>query len=250
MSKSLKVILIVGLLAGFALLGLVWKYWRLRDYINQWRYDRTHDTHAITSVKEIQVILAQFERLSYSKLDKVYLKTTLSDQSPYKAMLSGKKYYVLKGEQIYQKIVGDYRVKDFLPKDRFYHQHVLSMDESKGVYWLINPKLLYAFLNLQKELAARGYSPDAFVLVNGHRHPAYNKAKGGASRSRHMLGEAVDISIRDINKDGKSNQADKAIVLEILDKKVIGNFGGLGRYPGSMTVHFDVRGRRARWDKQ
>ena len=250
MSKSLKVILIIGLLGGLVAVGLARQYWRVRDYLNQWRYDRSHNTHTIESAKEIQVILGQFERVSYAKLEKQYLKATLSDQSPYKSLLSGKKYYFVKGDQIYQKIVGDYRIKDFLPKDRFYRQHVVNMNESEGLYWLLNPKLLYAFLGLQKELKNQGYRPDGFVLVNGYRHPAYNKAKGGASRSRHMLGEAVDISIRDINQDGRSNQADKAIVLKILDEKVIGNRGGLGRYPGSMSVHFDVRGRRARWDKQ
>lgn len=250
MKRFLKISLILGLIGGLALAGISWKYWRVRDYINQWRYDRTHRQTSVKSVKEIQSILAQFERVSYDKLEKDYLAVTLSDQSPYKDMLSAKKYYYVTGDQIYQKIVGNYRIKDFLPKDRFYRSHIVKMDQSEGLYWLVNPKLLYAFLNLQNELKAQKYNSNAFVLVNGYRHPAYNKAKGGASRSRHMLGEAVDISIRDINRDGRSNQKDKAIVLKILDEKVIGNRGGLGKYPGSMSVHFDVRGRRARWDKQ
>ncbi|MEL7533171.1 MAG: DUF882 domain-containing protein [Bacteroidota bacterium] len=250
MSKTLKIILIIGLVGSLALLGVAWKYWRVRDYINQWRYDRTHERQAVENAKEIQAVLSQFERLTYAQLDKQYLATTHSDQSPYKAMLSGKSYYWVKGDQIYQKIVGDYRIKDFLPKDSYYRRQVVNMDESEGLYWLINPKLLYAFLHLQKELKAQDYQSGAFVLVNGYRHPAYNKAKGGASRSRHMLGEAVDISIRDINGDGRSTEEDKAIVLKILDEKVIGNRGGLGRYPGTMSVHFDVRARRARWDKQ
>ncbi|MFK7924174.1 MAG: YcbK family protein [Bacteroidia bacterium] len=250
MKRVLKIALLLGLLGGIGLAVVAWKYWRVRDYINQWQYDRTHEQTAVNSVKKIQAILAEFERVSYAKLDPEYLSETLSDQSPYKGMLSAKRYYLIPEDDIYRKIVGHYRIKDFLPKDAYYRHHVVSMGESEGLYWLINPKLLYAFLGLQNELKAQKYRSDGFVMVNGYRHPAYNKAKGGASRSRHMLGEAVDILIKDINGDGRNNQADKDIVLKILDEKVIANKGGLGRYPGTMSVHFDVRGRRARWDKQ
>jgi len=41
----------------------------------------------------------------------------------------------------------------------------------------------------------------------------------------------------------------KKIILDILENKVIGDQGGIGRYPGTMSVHFDVRGFKARWDK-
>jgi len=33
-----------------------------------------------------------------------------------------------------------------------------------------------------------------------------------------------------------------------LEKKVIKNEDGLGLYPGTQSVHYDVRGVRARWD--
>jgi len=49
-------------------------------------------------------------------------------------------------------------------------------------------------------------------------------------------------------KDGKSTKEDKDIVLDTLEKKVIKNEGGLGSYPGTQSVHYDVRGVRARWD--
>lgn len=250
MKRVLKIALLLSLLGGIGLSVVAWKYWPVRDYLNQWQYDRTHEQSAVTSVTKIQALLAEFERIPYAQLDPSYLSNTLSDQSPYKSMLSAKRYYLIPQADIYRKVVGHYRIKDFLPKDEYYRSHVVSMGDSDKLYWLINPKLLYAFLGLQNELKAQKYRSNGFVIVNGYRHPAYNKAKGGASRSRHMLGEAVDISIKDINGDGRSDQADKAIVLKILDEKVIANKGGLGRYPGTMSVHFDVRGRRARWDKQ
>lgn len=45
-----------------------------------------------------------------------------------------------------------------------------------------------------------------------------------------------------------STAEDKQIVLDFLDKEIIGNKGGIGLYPGTKAVHFDVRGHRARWN--
>lgn len=88
----------------------------------------------------------------------------------------------------------------------------------------------------------------AFDIREAFRPPRLNRDDGGASRSRHIYGEAVDLVIGDINRDGTANAADKAIVLELLEHKFVRNKGGIGRYPGSQTVHFDFRGKRARWD--
>ncbi|MEL7340602.1 MAG: D-Ala-D-Ala carboxypeptidase family metallohydrolase [Bacteroidota bacterium] len=249
MKRKLRYGLSIGmvfLLAGAIALS---QYWRSRDFVERYYYDRTHSQETVSSKKAIQSILAEFERVPYAKLDPDYLRQTASDEAVFRKMLSNKHYYLIPGDAIYRKIVGDYRIADFLPKDQYYRQHVLDLGDSE-LYWLVDPKLLYAFLQLQQELAKQGYQSDAFVIYNGYRHPAYNRKIGGANRSRHILGQAVDISIRDINGDGRSTKADKEIVLDILDRTVIGNRGGLGRYPGTMSVHFDVRGRRARWDQQ
>jgi hypothetical protein len=37
-------------------------------------------------------------------------------------------------------------------------------------------------------------------------------------------------------------------VLDLLEKEIIKSSGGIGRYPGTRAVHFDVRGYKARWD--
>jgi len=63
-----------------------------------------------------------------------------------------------------------------------------------------------------------------------------------------MKGQAIDMTIGDINKDGTFTKEDKKIVLDICDKKVIGNKGGIGLYPGTRAVHIDVRGYKARWN--
>lgn len=45
-----------------------------------------------------------------------------------------------------------------------------------------------------------------------------------------------------------STAEDKQIVLDFLDKEIIGNKGGIGLSPGTKAVHFDVRGHRATWN--
>jgi uncharacterized protein YcbK (DUF882 family) len=62
-----------------------------------------------------------------------------------------------------------------------------------------------------------------------------------------LYGRAADLVIKDINNDGKKNQEDKTIALEILEK-IVGDKGGMGLYPGTMTIHIDCRGYKARWD--
>ena len=105
-------------------------------------------------------------------------------------------------------------------------------------------------LDLKLTLEEQKFDPNGFKVRDGHRHPNYNSKRGGAKLSQHMAGKATDIVIMDINFDGNANQIDKDIVLKLLNKDIIGNKGGIGRYPGSMVIHFDVRGKRARWDHQ
>jgi len=113
---------------------------------------------------------------------------------------------------------------------------------------LISRQVLYKFLDLLDILEALGYRHNAMSVYHGFRHPRYNREVRGASVSVHMQGLAVDIRIGDINKDGFANWDDKLIVIDILDKQIIKDMGGIGRYPNSQGLHFDVRGYKARWD--
>jgi uncharacterized protein YcbK (DUF882 family) len=83
---------------------------------------------------------------------------------------------------------------------------------------------------------------------NGYRHHAHNFASGGAKASRHRMGDAIDLVVGDVNGDGSEDEDDKSIILTLLDRHIIRNEGGVGRYPGTQSVHMDVRGHRARWD--
>lgn len=73
------------------------------------------------------------------------------------------------------------------------------------------------------------------TIHSGYRCPTHNANVGGATHSRHMVGDAVDISIRDIAP---------SVVYKYADT-LIGNDGGVGKY--DTFTHIDVRGSRARW---
>ncbi|MEL6671037.1 MAG: D-Ala-D-Ala carboxypeptidase family metallohydrolase [Bacteroidota bacterium] len=239
----------LGLLVlGMALLIAAWQYWRVRDWGYLQYYAWTSSEAKVETPADLAEVLKPFERIRFQNLPAAYRSKTLSNEAPFRGILASRRYYVIPRRAIYRKLVGDFRIRDFLPRDRYFKNCILGREAS--VYWLVDIRLLQKFLAFQEALRKKGYDDSAFYIYNGYRHPAYNKRVGGASRSRHIVGEAVDISIRDINQDGRSTQEDKAIVLEILDRQIIGNGGGLGKYPGTMSVHFDVRGYRARWDKQ
>ena len=65
-------------------------------------------------------------------------------------------------------------------------------------------------------------------IVSGYRDPARNKRAGGASRSRHMHGDAVDIDVSGLS------QAERVRLIQMARQQ---GFGGVGIYPNS--IHLD-----------
>jgi uncharacterized protein YcbK (DUF882 family) len=57
------------------------------------------------------------------------------------------------------------------------------------------------FLTKLEELRVKWGKP--ITITSGYRCPTHNAAIGGASRSRHMVGDAVDISITGMTGDEK-----------------------------------------------
>ncbi len=237
-------ILGTGTLGLLFILTFVTSY-RVRDVFFVILYDLRHSHVDVKEEVEIDRILENFESQPYSQLPEAYLSETQSDIAPSRSMLAGRSYYLVPPGAVYKKIVGPFRIRDFMPKDRYYRSNTLRM---KGeIIWLMDKRVLKKLLQLQQHLAKADFDEDAFHVVSGYRHPAYNAKVGGASKSRHTLGQAIDISVADIDKNGRIEKKDKAIVLDLLEKKVIRSFGGLGLYPKTQTVHLDVRGYRARW---
>lgn len=220
--------------------------WRVRDKLLELQYDFLHENKAINTKHEIQKQLAALEQISFQKLDEAYLSYTKSDNKKYEKLVNGLTYYKIKRTQLNQKIVGHFRWKAFICKDDYYQECIF--DQREEVIGVFNPKIFFKTLELIEELDKLDYDKYGFRIVNGHRHPRYNEKIKGAQFSRHIKGEAVDIVVDDINEDGRANKKDKDIVLDLLEKKIIGNEGGIGLYPGTDNVHYDVRGTRARWN--
>jgi len=220
--------------------------WKVREMVLMKMADSKSLPKSVKTVQEIDAKLSDLEKQSFSKLDESYLNYSKSLDGKYHSLLKDKNYYILDRSDFFKTIVNDIRIKDLLTKDKFYK--ACLFDANKSYYWLMDKKLLHKIWLLQNTLDKKGFNPNGFSVVNGHRHPLYNEQVGGASKSRHIKGEAIDIHIQDIDGNGYYEEKDKQIVLDLLEKIIIKSEGGIGKYPGTRAVHFDVRGYRARWD--
>ena len=222
-------------------------YWRTRAFVEQVFYNFCFENEPIANKKVLEKILSDFEIIDVQNLPKSTLEASKMNVLPYREMVASCKFYKLKKKDVYRKIAGNIRIKDLISKDAAYRNSSYFSDTT--LYWGIDKRILFKLLELQQTLKTHGYNPNGFWVSTGHRTPAFNEALNGASKSRHILGEAVDLTIGDVDGNGHYTEADKNIVLELCEKEIIKNEGGIGRYPGTRVVHIDVRGYRARWDK-
>lgn len=96
--------------------------------------------------------------------------------------------------------------------------------------------------------------PDGLEIVSGYRTPSWNREKGGAKASRHLLADAADV--RPIVRVAGVRVPwalvpDKAARIDALHADVMravtsgrAYFGGIGWYP-SKWLHLDIRPRPA-----
>jgi zinc D-Ala-D-Ala carboxypeptidase len=66
------------------------------------------------------------------------------------------------------------------------------------------------------------------IVTSGYRSPEHNKRVGGARNSRHMQGDAFDISMGN-HSPAEFERAARAV-----------GFTGFGFYPGSNFIHIDI----------
>ena len=76
-------------------------------------------------------------------------------------------------------------------------------------------------------------------VVSGYRSPEYNKRCGGVKRSQHLLATAADI-----RASTYSSSELQGVIIGMIKAEEL-HQGGVGVYP--TFVHYDVRGRAARW---
>ena len=222
------------------------RIWQIRDYVFQLMYDFKKENLEVETQAQVDEILAKYLKKSLKELEAEFIDKTKSNQPKYKDMLKGAKYYQIPQRDIYKKIAGETRIKDLISRDEFYIKALFN--RTKRINWLIDKQILYKIIELRNGLKNNNYNKNGFVITHGHRNPKHNEDINGASKSRHIKGEAVDMTIGDINNDDQYTFVDKEIVIDLLEKKVINNKGGIGKYPGTRVVHMDVRGYKARWD--
>jgi uncharacterized protein YcbK (DUF882 family) len=81
------------------------------------------------------------------------------------------------------------------------------------------------------------------IIVNsGYRSPEHNANIGGVPDSEHLLGRASDIEVKEL-----SPRMLYGIIEELISNGDMLQ-GGLGLYDS--FVHYDFRGKRARWDNR
>ena len=85
----------------------------------------------------------------------------------------------------------------------------------------------------------RDYIGRPIRIISGYRSPDYNKKIGGARQSQHMAAKAADIKV-----DGMEPWIVKKIIEHLIHEGHMMK-GGVGIY--ETFVHYDVRGRNARW---
>lgn len=213
----------------------------------QERFDAQYPQKSVLSYTQIDSILNSFPQVKYGALAPAYLAYSDSGQV-FKKVLKDQIYYLIQKDDIYKYLVGKQRVIQFLSKDKYYIEQLENPDKEVSQYLLLDKNLLYKTLDLMLLLEKEGYNKYGFKIREAHRHPHHNFHRGGAKKSQHIRGKAVDIIVEDINNDGQATQADKTIVLDLLNNHIIKNKGGIGRYPNTMVIHYDLRGFKSRWD--
>jgi len=78
------------------------------------------------------------------------------------------------------------------------------------------------------------------VIISGYRSPAHNTAVGGATNSQHLTASAADL------RCSLSPDELRQVILDLIESGEIMQ-GGVGIYDDG-TVHYDIRGTKARWD--
>ncbi|MBD3176950.1 MAG: DUF882 domain-containing protein [Armatimonadia bacterium] len=191
--------------------------------------------------------------------------------------------------------IGDYRIGEYAPdvtRPAFWVQvprgarwaHVsgnlvldqlLSRDPPGGAQaWPHYAPIYYSLIDkleaISAELIRRGLARRPIHCYSGYRSPHYNEHVGGATRSYHMLGMAMDYIVDDdrdgwmddVDGDGRISISDAVrvarVVRELEDSGRVA-MGGNGVYetarpmdplrPMSASLHTDLRGERASWGR-
>ncbi len=211
---------------------------------------KTDSLTEVLTYKGIDSVLDLCEHHTYENLNEAYISFLGYDTYKFSSKMKGRVFYKIYNADTSHILVGKYTIGNFLPKDDVFFEDMNPKDSSFFQYLCMDKEILYRFLDLILLLREKGYTDD-FRIKDGYRYPSFNKRTGGATYSQHVYGLAIDIYVDDVDRNGTIDKdVDKKIVLDLLDNTIIKDKGGIGRYPWSNVIHFDLRGVKARWDSQ
>ena len=84
-------------------------------------------------------------------------------------------------------------------------------------------------------------------IISGYRSPERNKAVGGATKSQHMEGNAVDIKIDGLTGHQIADIVEKLIKEGKMKEGGVGRYGDKDKVSDRSWCHYDTRGVKARW---
>ena len=117
-----------------------------------------------------------------------------------------------------------------------------SLNEFNKRNYNVPTDVLRNLLELAKNLQVlRDEVKKPIKITSGYRPAEHNAKIGGATKSRHITGQAADFKI-----EGYTPKQVAAIIEKLIAAGKMKQ-GGLGTY--STWVHYDVRGTAARWAK-
>ena len=96
------------------------------------------------------------------------------------------------------------------------------------------------FLVGQLEIIRGACGGNPVIIRSGYRTRAYNKAIGGATRSKHCLAQAADLVVV-----SRTPEDVHSIILRLIGMGRLHN-GGVGKYAN--FTHYDCRAKPARWE--
>lgn len=121
------------------------------------------------------------------------------------------------------------------------HFHINEFRSKDGEYFPKHAQENLKVLAEQLEILREHFG--APIKINsGYRSAKHNAKIGGEENSQHLLGKAADIVVEGISPDEVADAIDF-----LIDGKMMKQ-GGLGRY--ATFTHYDIRGKKARWDKR
>jgi len=144
-------------------------------------------------------------------------------------------------------------------------QFVSKQEGGYPKYVVLRERLLLKLEMILEKANERGHRCETLHIMSGYRTPFYNDLIGNVRYSRHIYGGAADIFIDenpvdgmmdDLNRDGRSDYLDAAVLYDMIDDMYGSTsyelfHGGLARYRKTSShgpfVHVDVRGFPTRW---